>query len=95
MERETGFEPATSTLARLHSTTELFPRFVRAKGLEPPCLAAPDPKSGASASSATLALLTNSLARELFSTIFLTGLHVPQAGEADWVARESNSEPTD
>ena len=26
MERETGFEPATSTLARLHSTTELFPR---------------------------------------------------------------------
>jgi hypothetical protein len=25
MERETGFEPATSTLARLHSTTELFP----------------------------------------------------------------------
>ncbi len=26
LERETGFEPATSTLARLHSTTELFPR---------------------------------------------------------------------
>jgi hypothetical protein len=26
MERETGFEPATSTLARLHSTAELFPR---------------------------------------------------------------------
>ena len=26
VERETGFEPATSTLARLHSTTELFPR---------------------------------------------------------------------
>ena len=25
VERETGFEPATSTLARLHSTTELFP----------------------------------------------------------------------
>ena len=25
MERETGLEPATSTLARLHSTTELFP----------------------------------------------------------------------
>ena len=25
MERATGFEPATSTLARLHSTTELFP----------------------------------------------------------------------
>ena len=25
MERETGFEPATSTLARLHSTTELLP----------------------------------------------------------------------
>ena len=24
-ERETGFEPATSTLARSHSTTELFP----------------------------------------------------------------------
>ena len=29
VERETGFEPATSTLARSHSTTELFP-------LEPP-----------------------------------------------------------
>ena len=27
MERETGFEPATSTLARSHSTTELFPLF--------------------------------------------------------------------
>src|SRR6187402_3832897 len=26
IERETGFEPATSTLARLHSTTELLPR---------------------------------------------------------------------
>ena len=26
MERATGFEPATSTLARLHSTTELRPR---------------------------------------------------------------------
>ena len=25
MERETGLEPATSTLARLRSTTELFP----------------------------------------------------------------------
>jgi hypothetical protein len=25
MERETGFEPATSTLARLRSTIELFP----------------------------------------------------------------------
>ena len=24
--RETGFEPATSTLARSHSTTELLPR---------------------------------------------------------------------
>ena len=28
MERETGFEPATSTLARLHSTAELFPHCV-------------------------------------------------------------------
>ncbi len=28
MERETGFEPATSTLARLHSTAELFPLWV-------------------------------------------------------------------
>ena len=27
LERETGFEPATSTLARSHSTTELFPLF--------------------------------------------------------------------
>jgi hypothetical protein len=28
LERETGFEPATSTLARLHSTAELFPPFL-------------------------------------------------------------------
>jgi hypothetical protein len=28
LERETGFEPATSTLARLHSTAELFPHLV-------------------------------------------------------------------
>jgi hypothetical protein len=28
MERETGFEPATSTLARLRSTIELFPLLV-------------------------------------------------------------------
>ena len=28
LERETGFEPATSTLARLHSTAELFPLIV-------------------------------------------------------------------
>ena len=27
MEREKGFEPSTSTLARLHSTTELLPHF--------------------------------------------------------------------
>ncbi len=36
VERETGFEPATSTLARLHSTTELLPRSVEAApGFEP------------------------------------------------------------
>jgi hypothetical protein len=29
LERETGFEPATSTLARSHSTTELLPHFQR------------------------------------------------------------------
>ena len=29
LERETGFEPATSTLARLHSTTELLPQWMR------------------------------------------------------------------
>ena len=31
MERETGFEPATPTLARLCSTTELFPHICRHK----------------------------------------------------------------
>ena|SRR5690554_1533723 len=37
MERETGVEPATSTLARLRSTTELFPliKMVPEAGLEP------------------------------------------------------------
>jgi hypothetical protein len=38
VERETGFEPATSTLARLHSTAELFPlgcgRLVNKEGKE-------------------------------------------------------------
>ena len=29
MERETGFEPATSTLARWHSTAELLPQTAR------------------------------------------------------------------
>jgi hypothetical protein len=36
MERETGFEPATSTLARSHSTTELFPLTKRVPGLAEP-----------------------------------------------------------
>ena len=42
LERETRFELATSTLARLRSTTELFPhlrysqKVVRMKGVEPP-----------------------------------------------------------
>ena len=31
LERETGFEPATSTLARSHSTTELFPPVGRSR----------------------------------------------------------------
>ena len=35
MERKTGFEPATPTLARWCSTTELLPR-MRVKGVEPP-----------------------------------------------------------
>ena len=35
LERETGFEPATSTLARLHSTTELLPQMEAASGFEP------------------------------------------------------------
>ena len=45
LERETGFEPATSTLARSHSTTELFPLAVnillyqkdRDRGKKPAC----------------------------------------------------------
>ena len=67
MERKTGFEPATPTLARWCSTTELLPHvhklfylamkiMVRVKGVEPPRLAALDPKSSASASSATPAI---------------------------------------
>src|ERR1700752_3576741 len=35
LERETGFEPATSTLARSHSTTELFPLGPTAATAEP------------------------------------------------------------
>ena len=40
MEREKGFEPSTSTLARLHSTTELLPRSFKFEGLW--CSQAPD-----------------------------------------------------
>ena len=36
VERETGFEPATSTLARSHSTTELFPLANRLSTLAQP-----------------------------------------------------------
>ena len=57
MERKTGFEPATPTLARWYSTTELLPHcmllMVRVEGLEPPRREALDPKSSASANSAT------------------------------------------
>ena len=41
VERETGFEPATSTLARLHSTTELLPREGRKPTLSPQHCQAP------------------------------------------------------
>ena len=65
LERETGVGPATSTLARSRSTTELFPRIyapsqtrnpsafaketMREKGLEPSRRKALDPKSSVSA----------------------------------------------
>lgn len=32
-----GFEPTTLTLARLHSTTELFPRRSHARDMKPFC----------------------------------------------------------
>ena len=35
MERKTGFEPATPTLARLYSTTELLPPYTGVAGFEP------------------------------------------------------------
>jgi hypothetical protein len=35
LERETGFEPATSTLARSHSTTELLPPLLQSKIAKP------------------------------------------------------------
>ena len=84
--RETGLEPATSTLARWSSTTELFPQenlqilnsvfafqcqatlfasaiclktstlHLREGGLEPPSLAALEPKSSVYANFTTLAV---------------------------------------
>ena len=35
LERKTGFEPATPTLARLYSTTELLPHMAGLEGIEP------------------------------------------------------------
>ena len=35
LERKTGFEPATFTLARWHSTVESFPQMVARPGIEP------------------------------------------------------------
>lgn len=61
MERETRFELATSTLARLRSTTELFPhmkllnKLGADEGSRTPTPKALDPKSSASANSATSA----------------------------------------
>ena len=57
MEQKTGFEPATPTLARLYSTAELL-LHMRVKGVEPPRRKALDPKSSASANSATPAYMT-------------------------------------
>ena len=64
VKRETGVEPATSTLARWRSTTELFPQNIslgmysvescERRDLNPHA-EAPDPKSGVSANSTTLA----------------------------------------
>src|SRR5699024_12601164 len=59
LERKTGFEPATISLARRYSTTELLPqiiklyRMVRVKGVEPPRLKTLDHNSSASAASVT------------------------------------------
>ena len=35
MERAKGFEPSTSTLARSHSTAELYPHMASGVGIEP------------------------------------------------------------
>ena len=56
LERKTGLEPATSTLARWRSTIVPLPQMVQMKGVEPPRRKALDPKSSASANSATSAL---------------------------------------
>ena len=57
VERKTGFEPATPTLARLYSTTELLPHVLivdgAGEGSRTPTPKALDPKSSASANSAT------------------------------------------
>ena len=60
LERETRFELATSTLARLRSTAELFPHSQNNgadEGSRTPTPKALDPKSSASANSATSAII--------------------------------------
>ena len=65
IKRKTGVGPATSTLARWRSTTELFPqkttKICEGRDLNPHAEAL-DPKSSVSANSTTLARLSNSLA---------------------------------
>jgi hypothetical protein len=76
MERETGFEPATPTLARSCSTAELFPRLLApdARRILPRGTYGDSPRSAAAAASGGTGLMKNPLPHSNPATLASFGM---------------------